>query len=125
MRVFKKKTLLGLTLIEEETPGQKGSTSSKDQVLADEIQGSNNVALQNNNKNSTQHLLLDSKGQINCQQSTNYNTNADIDEEAISEVASVLQVMGDMMELTMVLKRNLYLENNRSRFFGRGNSSTQ
>lgn len=123
MRAFKKKTLLGLTLIKEET-GQK--STNKNQVLTDETKKeSNTVLLQNDNKkNSTKIVSLDDEKSLNCQQS-NTSLNVDIDEEVIIEVASILQAMGDMMELTMALKRNLYLENDRSRFFDGGNSSTQ
>ena len=123
MRAFKKKTLLGLTLIKEET-GQK--STNKNQVLTDETKKeSNTVLLQNDNKkNSTKNVSLDDEKSLNCQQSKT-SSNADIDEEVIIEIASILQAMGDMMELTMALKRNLYLENDRSRFFDGGNSSTQ
>ena len=116
MRVFKK-TMVGFTTIKEGTAQQQ--SLAKDQVAADEVKASNPSS--SNSNDSTEcyrknNQSLDKK--LNRQQSGCTNNNDDIDEEAISEIAAILRSMGDLMEMTMILNRNLYFDKNSSRFLG-------
>lgn len=111
MRVYKKNTKINITVIQE--TDNQSTSSCKDQPnqkqLADETKRS--TSLQNNNDcRRNTNSLSDSKSQ-----SLNKG-NINIDEQAISEVASILQAMGDFMELSMILKRNLNMDYNISRF---------